>query len=209
MTLFIKCFQGPRLSECSSGTEKVGSTIGASVACLFKAGDPLAHPRLPLAATGAGATCGRLHIHLHLTAAGSIHVAPSNMKSTPPNSSTSLSFPSSPSTPHSLSVVARTSSAISRLSQISQQTTPPSAVMTSTTLFDAKAVPQAPEDPLFGLMAAYRADSSDRKVDLGIGAYRDNNAKPWILPVVKKVRRIIPHYIPLTRAGRQDLHFAA
>lgn len=67
--------------------------------------------------------------------------------------------------------------------------------MASTTLFDAKAVPQAPEDPLFGLMAAYRADSSDKKVDLGIGAYRDNNAKPWILPVVKKVRTSAsPHH---------------
>ncbi len=48
-------------------------------------------------------------------------------------------------------------------------------------------MPQAPEDPLFGLMAAYRRDKSDKKVDLGIGAYRDNNAKPWVLPVVKKV----------------------
>lgn len=56
------------------------------------------------------------------------------------------------------------------------------------TLFDANIVPQAPEDPLFGLMAAYRKDPSDRKVDLGIGAYRDNNAKPWVLPVVKKVQ---------------------
>lgn len=56
------------------------------------------------------------------------------------------------------------------------------------TLFSKDVVPQAPEDPLFGLMAAYRADNSDKKVDLGIGAYRDNNAKPWILPVVKKVR---------------------
>lgn len=54
--------------------------------------------------------------------------------------------------------------------------------------FSANVVPQAPEDPLFGLMAAYRADISDKKVDLGIGAYRDDNAKPWILPVVKKVR---------------------
>lgn len=54
------------------------------------------------------------------------------------------------------------------------------------TAFDASAVPQAPEDPLFGLMAAYRRDTDDKKVDLGIGAYRDNNAKPWILPVVKK-----------------------
>jgi aspartate aminotransferase len=57
----------------------------------------------------------------------------------------------------------------------------------STTSFPADAVPQAPEDPLFGLMAAYRADTFDKKVDLGIGAYRDDNAKPWVLPVVKKV----------------------
>ena len=48
-------------------------------------------------------------------------------------------------------------------------------------------MPQAPEDPLFGLMAAYRKDTFDKKVDLGIGAYRDDNAKPWVLPVVKKV----------------------
>ena len=58
----------------------------------------------------------------------------------------------------------------------------------SPTNFGANVVPQAPEDPLFGLMAAYRRDTSDRKVDLGIGAYRDDNAKPWVLPVVKKVR---------------------
>lgn len=49
-------------------------------------------------------------------------------------------------------------------------------------------VPLAPPDPLFGLMAAYRADETVNKVDLGIGAYRDDNAKPWVLPVVKKVR---------------------
>ncbi|KAG9808678.1 hypothetical protein KCU77_g20896, partial [Aureobasidium melanogenum] len=44
--------------------------------------------------------------------------------------------------------------------------------------FGADIVPQAPEDPLFGLMAAYRRDTDSNKVDLGIGAYRDNNAKP-------------------------------
>ena len=53
--------------------------------------------------------------------------------------------------------------------------------------FAADVVPQAPEDPLFGLMAAYRADTFEKKVDLGIGAYRDDNAKPWVLPVVRKV----------------------
>ncbi|RAL59642.1 hypothetical protein DID88_006501 [Monilinia fructigena] len=60
-----------------------------------------------------------------------------------------------------------------------------------TTSFPEDAVPQAPEDPLFGLMAAYRADTFDKKVDLGIGAYRDNNAKPWVLPVVKKADEIL------------------
>ena len=72
----------------------------------------------------------------------------------------------------------------SRLSQIS-------AHMASTvpTAFHADVVPQAPEDPLFGLMAAFRKDTFENKVDLGIGAYRDNNAKPWVLPVVKKVCR--------------------
>lgn len=54
------------------------------------------------------------------------------------------------------------------------------------TSFNADVVPQAPEDPLFGLMAAFRRDQDANKVDLGIGAYRDDNAKPWILPVVKK-----------------------
>jgi aspartate aminotransferase, cytoplasmic len=57
----------------------------------------------------------------------------------------------------------------------------------NTSVFTKDVVPQAAEDPLFGLMAAYRKETSDKKVDLGIGAYRDDNAKPWVLPVVKKV----------------------
>ncbi|KAK4146543.1 pyridoxal phosphate-dependent transferase [Dichotomopilus funicola] len=62
---------------------------------------------------------------------------------------------------------------------------------TSITSFPADAVPQAPEDPLFGLSRAYKADTSPDKVDLGIGAYRDDNAKPWVLPVVKKADEIL------------------
>ncbi|KAJ5042285.1 uncharacterized protein L3040_004837 [Drepanopeziza brunnea f. sp. 'multigermtubi'] len=61
----------------------------------------------------------------------------------------------------------------------------------TSTSFPADAVPQAPEDPLFGLMAAFRADPFDKKVDLGIGAYRDDDAKPWVLPVVKKADEIL------------------
>ncbi|KAL1979229.1 hypothetical protein VTN96DRAFT_6422 [Rasamsonia emersonii] len=62
---------------------------------------------------------------------------------------------------------------------------------TSPSVFTAAHVAQAPEDPLFGLMRAYRQDPSDKKIDLGIGAYRDDNAKPWILPVVKKAEEIL------------------
>jgi aspartate aminotransferase, cytoplasmic len=53
--------------------------------------------------------------------------------------------------------------------------------------FTSDVCPQAAEDPMFGLMAAYRKDTDPNKVDLGIGAYRDDNAKPWVLPVVKQV----------------------
>lgn len=76
--------------------------------------------------------------------------------------------------------------------------------MPSASVFTAANVAAAPEDPLFGLMKAYREDPSDKKVDLGIGAYRDNNAKPWILPVVKKVSTLWPsiNCVLLTALGR-------
>ena len=69
-------------------------------------------------------------------------------------------------------------------------------------LFNENVVPQAPEDPLFGLMAAYRKDTFEKKVDLGIGAYRDNSAKPWVLPVVKKVT----HFTQPISDGREHPH---
>lgn len=50
-------------------------------------------------------------------------------------------------------------------------------------------ITELPPDPLFGLKARYVADTRADKVDLGIGAYRDNNGKPWILPAVRKAER--------------------
>lgn len=41
---------------------------------------------------------------------------------------------------------------------------------------------------IFQLTAAYKADTFKDKVNLGVGAYRDDDNKPWVLPVVKKVR---------------------
>ncbi|GAB1730482.1 hypothetical protein NU195Hw_g5966t1 [Hortaea werneckii] len=82
------------------------------------------------------------------------------------------------------------------------------------TAFGADVVPQAPEDPLFGLMAAFKKDTDPKKVDLGIGAYRDDNAKPWVLPVVKQADDLLRkdpelnhEYLPI--AGLQDFTSAS
>ncbi|KAA8494375.1 Aspartate aminotransferase, cytoplasmic [Porphyridium purpureum] len=52
-----------------------------------------------------------------------------------------------------------------------------------------KAVPEAPADPILGVAAAFRADPSPNKVNLGVGAYRTEHGKPYVLPVVARVHR--------------------
>lgn len=42
-------------------------------------------------------------------------------------------------------------------------------------------------DEVFELMRLFQDDSSVQKVDLGIGVYRDDDGKPWPMPVVSKV----------------------
>jgi len=44
---------------------------------------------------------------------------------------------------------------------------------------------------IFKLTAGFKADTYPQKVNLGVGAYRDDNSKPWVLPVVKKVRFLL------------------
>jgi aspartate aminotransferase, cytoplasmic len=48
-------------------------------------------------------------------------------------------------------------------------------------------LPTAQPDAAFALVEAYKADPSPHKVDLSPGFYRDEDAKPWILPSVRKV----------------------
>ncbi|CDR45088.1 CYFA0S16e01970g1_1 [Cyberlindnera fabianii] len=50
-------------------------------------------------------------------------------------------------------------------------------------------IQKLPPDALFDLKARYTADSRADKVDLGIGAYRDENGKPWVLPSVKEAEK--------------------
>lgn len=75
-------------------------------------------------------------------------------------------------------------------------------------------VPLAPPDSIFQLTAAYKADTFKNKVNLGVGAYRDNDNKPWVLPVVKKATSILLNdealdheYLPIL--GLKDFTSAA
>src|SRR5262249_57010591 len=43
-------------------------------------------------------------------------------------------------------------------------------------------------DPILGLMAAFRADPDPRKVDLGIGVYRDAHGNTPVLDAVRRAQ---------------------
>ncbi|KAJ1491886.1 pyridoxal phosphate-dependent transferase, partial [Baffinella frigidus] len=49
------------------------------------------------------------------------------------------------------------------------------------------AVPMATADPILGVAVAYTADPSPQKVNLGIGAYRDEHGNPLVLKCVREV----------------------
>jgi aspartate aminotransferase len=49
----------------------------------------------------------------------------------------------------------------------------------------------APLDPIIGLNEHYQADKSHNKVIVGVGAYRDDAGKPYVLPCVREAERRI------------------
>ena len=66
-------------------------------------------------------------------------------------------------------------------------------------------VEQAPPIQVFQINEMCKKDPSDLKVNMTIGAYQDENAKPWVLPVVRMVERKIVEdptlnheYLPIT-----------
>ena len=48
-----------------------------------------------------------------------------------------------------------------------------------------------PDDPILGLMAAFRADPDSRKVDLGVGVYRNDKGETAILDAVRKAEAAV------------------
>lgn len=49
-----------------------------------------------------------------------------------------------------------------------------------------KNVEMGPKDPILGVTQAFQADPFEGKVSVGVGAYRDDNGKPFVLPSVRE-----------------------
>ncbi|XP_037964499.1 aspartate aminotransferase, cytoplasmic isoform X2 [Plutella xylostella] len=65
-------------------------------------------------------------------------------------------------------------------------------------------VEQGPPIEVFQMNNLFLNDSHQNKVNLTIGAYRDENAKPWVLPIVRKVEKqmaedstLLHEYLPV------------
>lgn len=52
-------------------------------------------------------------------------------------------------------------------------------------------VKQGPPDAILGITEAFKKDAFDQKINLGVGAYRDDQGKPYVLPSVKKAEKAI------------------
>ncbi|KAK1232668.1 aspartate transaminase aat1 [Marasmius sp. AFHP31] len=65
-------------------------------------------------------------------------------------------------------------------------------------------VPAGPPDPILGVTEAFKADKDPRKINLGVGAYRDDAGKPYVLNSVKKAEQLVAsttpdkEYLPIT-----------
>jgi len=54
-----------------------------------------------------------------------------------------------------------------------------------------QSLPALPADPILGLMASYRADSNPKKIDLGIGVYKNETGDTPVMTAVKKAECMI------------------
>lgn len=61
------------------------------------------------------------------------------------------------------------------------------SVATDVSRFES--VSMAPADPILGVSEAFKKDNSDKKLNLGVGAYRTEELQPYVLEVVKKQLR--------------------
>lgn len=50
-------------------------------------------------------------------------------------------------------------------------------------------VPQGPPDAILGITEAFKKDSNPKKINLGVGAYRDDKGKPYVLPSAREAEQ--------------------
>jgi len=66
-------------------------------------------------------------------------------------------------------------------------------------------VKEGPPDPILGITEAFKKDTHPSKMNLGVGAYRDDNGKPYVLSCVKKAEEAIStldhEYSPISGDG--------
>ncbi|XP_066587208.1 aspartate aminotransferase, mitochondrial [Prorops nasuta] len=68
-------------------------------------------------------------------------------------------------------------------------------------------VEMGPPDAILGITEAFKKDQHPKKVNLGAGAYRDDNGKPYVLPCVKKAeerlaaKNLDKEYSPISGNG--------
>lgn len=74
-------------------------------------------------------------------------------------------------------------------------------------------VPQGPPDAILGITEAFKADTASHKINLGVGAYRDNEGKPFVLNTVREAeqrvvgKKLDKEYAPIT--GLSNFYTAA
>lgn len=79
-------------------------------------------------------------------------------------------------------------------------------------------VPMGPPDPIIGVTEAYNRDQNPKKMNVGVGAYRDDGGKPFVLPSVRAAEEKLlsqnlnheylpTHGCPIFRAAAKKLAF--
>lgn len=70
-------------------------------------------------------------------------------------------------------------------------------------------VKQAPPDPILGTAEAFKKDPSPNKVNLGVGAYRTDEGKPYVFTAVKEAEKLLladqtlnKEYLPMSGLDR-------
>jgi aspartate/tyrosine/aromatic aminotransferase len=65
-------------------------------------------------------------------------------------------------------------------------------------------VVKGPEDPILGVSVAFNKDPSPQKINLGVGAYRDDKGKPFVLECVKRVMHFSQYHQALSDRKKND-----